>query len=674
MKKFLFFTMLGICMIPGIISANSLWLPSIFSDNMVLQQQTEVPFWGKSSPSAKIMISTSWGVKATATADEKGKWKVEVKTPKAGGPYAITITGDGITKQISNILIGEVWICSGQSNMEMPLAGWPPRDTILGSYKEISTANNPNLRTFTVKKAYSIAPIDTCNGDWVAFNPQTAGSYSATAYFFGKKLYETLKVPIGLIHTSWGGTPAEAWTTQEALKNFPEYSEFLSKVNSVKDEYDALCNWIKNHPRVNFTTKNDNNRWKDLDLKDSQCSYATFDDSKWGDMELPGLWEQSKLGEFDGIVWFRKEIEIPKTWEGKDLELSVAMADDMDATYFNGTKVGGYEAPGFWQTPRKYVVPSQLVKAGKAVIAVRVIDTQGGGGIWGNADQMYIKPVGSNEIIKIAGTWKYLPVGELLSDVIYIYGVNNKEFFSRPKISIVPGPYLPSVLYNAMVSPLVPYSVRGAIWYQGEANVGRATQYVKLFPAMIQSWRTVWNQPDMPFYYVQIAPYEYSGADSDESAWLRDAQRRSLTLNNTGMAVTLDVATVKNIHPPYKKEVGERLALWALANTYQQKIECSGPLFQKAEANGDHLIVTFSHVGKGLLLKTASPKEFEIAGADGKFVPASVKIENNKLIVWNAAVKNPVNVRYAFKNGSQAELFNVDGLPASSFTSENIKK
>lgn len=657
----------------GWVNAGGLWLPAFFSDHMVLQQQMEVPIWGKANPGTTITLVTGWGSSVNTVADASGKWKVKVKTPSAGGPYAITISTPDEEKKLQDVLIGEVWICSGQSNMEMPLAGWPPRDTVMGAAQEIASANNPYLRTFTVTRAYSLIPVDSCTGQWMSLNPQTAGQYSATAYFFGKKLYETLKVPVGLIHTSWGGTPAEAWTPQEELANFPEYSELLSKLPSLTNEYINLCNWIKDHPQIAIDNT-DPDYWKNLVLNDSEVKNPVFNDSLWSVMKLPVLWEKEALGEFDGIVWFRKTINIPASWEGKELELSLGMIDDMDATFFNGTKVGGYEAGGFWQTPRKYRIAPSQVKAGWVTIAVRVIDTQGGGGIWGTPEDLYLTPVGSNEKLSLAGEWKYMPVGEFMSNKIYVYSLENGDFFRRPKIGIIPGPYQPSFLYNAMIHPLVTYGIRGAIWYQGESNVGRATQYLKLFPLMIQAWRRVWQQGDFPFYFVQIAPWEYSGADNDDSGWLREAQRRTLSLPNTGMAVTLDIGNVKNIHPPYKREVGERLALWALSETYRQKIECSGPLYQGATVKGDKMYVSFTHVDGGLMLNTTKPTEFEIAGENQKFFPAMVQIEKDRLVVWSPSVKNPVYLRYAMRNGSKAELFNKNGLPASGFSTQDMQK
>ncbi len=653
--------------------AGNLWLPSFFSSHMVLQQQKDVFIWGKADIGEEVQLNTTWGVSAQAKADETGRWKAKVKTPSAGGPYSIKIKAGESEITLEDVLIGEVWLCSGQSNMEMPLGGWPPRDTIIGASNEIAQANNPYLRTFTVNRSYSIIPVDSCIGTWISLNKSTASQFSATAYFFGKKLYETLKVPIGLIHTSWGGTPVEAWIPGESLEKYEQYKEIIEKLSTLTEEYLQLLNWIKSHPQIEIKTDNPK-FWSKIQMNDSIVLTNEFDDSQWPEMSLPVLWEQGGIGEFDGIVWFRKSIEIPEHWVGKELIISLGKIDDMDVTYFNGVKIGGYEEGGYWQIQRRYHIPAHLVKPGKNIISVRVIDTQGGGGIWGTAEEMFITPFDSSELIKLNGKWGYMPVGELLNNRIYVYNITERDYFNRPSISIVPGPYRPSFLYNAMIHPLVPFAIKGVIWYQGESNVERAREYLQLFPELIHSWRKIWQQGDLPFYYVQIAPYKYSDPNNDESAWLREAQRRSLSVSSTGMVVTLDIGDVENIHPAHKKEVGERLANWALAKTYQKNIPFSGPNYEGAVVRGNKMYISFKHAGSGLVLKTDQPKEFEIAGDNQKFVKAKVQIEKNKLIVWNPKIDQPMFVRYAMKNGSEAELFNKEGLPASSFTTQDMQK
>jgi len=672
MKQFKIIVMLLLAV--SYLNAQSVKLPALFSDHMVLQQNSDAPIWGKAKANANITINCSWKLKKSVQADAQGFWKTTIKTPTAGGPYQIIVSDSTSKITINDVLIGEVWICSGQSNMEMPLGGWPPKDTIFTAKKEISTANNPKLRMFTVKKAFSLTPVDTCTGSWQLCNPHNVGDFSATGYFFGKKLFNELQIPIGLIHTSWGGTPVESWTDPATLALFPEFNEYLLKIKDADKEYNALVHWISSHPQVKIEGTNEE-KWKKIELNDIQCIHPNFHDEKWQNVKVPNLWETTGMGDFDGIIWFRKKVEIPTEWINKDLEISLAMIDDMDATYVNGEKIGGYEEPGYWQQLRKYNIPASIVKDKILTIAIRIIDTQGGGGIWGDSSQMYIKPINMNaQALSLAGTWKFLPVAEFMGNYLYAYSVDNADYFSRPKLSISLNAYQPMVLYNAMILPIVPYAIKGAIWYQGEANVGKATQYEKLFPAMITGWRKIWNIGDFPFYYVQIAPWKYSSPDNYESGWLREAQRRSMNLKNTGMVVTLDIGNVENIHPGNKKDVGERLALWALSKDYSKKIEYSGPLFQKMEIKDGKAIITFTNASNGLLLKEDNKNEFEIAGKDGKFVPANAKVNGGQLIIWSESITEPVNVRYAFKNGSHAVLFNKEGLPASCFTTENMQQ
>jgi sialate O-acetylesterase len=356
---------------------------------------------------------------------------------------------------------------------------------------------------------------------------------------------------------------------------------------------------------------------------------------------------------------------------GKDLVLSLGPIDDMDRVYFNGQLVGAGEVPGIWHVDRVYTVPANLIKIGVNIIAVRVVDTGGGGGIWGKEDQMKltVKNDSITKPLKLAGDWKYLPVAELINNKFYVYNISNKEFFSKPRPKSL-NPYTPTVLFNAMVSPVLPYQIKGAIWYQGEANVGRAEQYAKLFPLMIQDWRKYWNIERFPFYYVQIAPYQYSHKDSSEAVALMEAQTKTMKVKNTGMVVTLDIGRVNNIHPPYKIEVGERLANWALAKDYGVKVSYSGPIYKAMIREGNSIKLQLDYIEGGLVAKGGELKGFEIAGKNGKYVPATARIVNNEVIVSSPVISEPVSVRYCWRNGAEASLFNSAGLPASVFRTE----
>jgi sialate O-acetylesterase len=451
---------------------SNLSLPSLIGKDMILQQKTDFRIWGKATPGHRIKIVASWDQEAKTKTGKDGKWSVTIPAPSAGGPYTMTISASDTVIFIDNILSGEVWFCSGQSNMEMPLAGWPPNDTIVNSARVIESALFPEIRLFNVQRKMSGEPVDDCTGKWEMCDPSTVEQFSATAYFFGKKLYDELHVPVGLIESAWGGTPAESWISATALEGA---GEFIDQIKSLKG--------------------------------------------------------------------------------------SAPLQHDHQVLF----------------------------------------------------------------------------------------------------------PYTPAVLYNAMVNPVVNYPIKGAIWYQGESNVGRAEQYRKIFPLMIRNWRDAWGIKDFPFYYVQIAPYVYSHVDSTESALLREAQEAALDLPCTGMAVTLDIATVMNIHPPFKKEIGERLAAFALNNDYGIKTPCEGPIYKSLAVEGSTIKILFDNVEGGLIAKNGRLREFEIAGADGKYVMASAGIVNNEVVVYSPLVKDPESVRYCWRNGAEASIFNSTGLPAWQF-------
>jgi len=630
-----------------------------------MQQSTNAKIWGKATPGHKITVTTGWNTKSSTNAGDDGKWSVDIPTPKAGGPYSITISGKDTTVVIKNVLIGEVWFCSGQSNMEMPLEGWPPVDTIMHSAATISAANIPEIRIFNVLKNISGVPLEECSGKWEVSTPLTVKSFSATAYFFGLKLYNELHVPVGLIESAWGGTPAESWISATALENA---GEFISEIKAIKESAPLQVGyhaWLDSLKKVELKPAG-NDQWKDLVFNDENIQSPEYNDNGWQVMTLPNLFEKV-TGEFDGAVWFRKKIEIGKDMAGKDLVLSLGPIDDMDRTYFNGELTGSTELNGMWQVDRNYNIPASLVKEGPAVISVRVLDNQGGGGIYGTSDKMKLSLKADKNIsIPLNGDWKYQPVAEYTGNKFYVFDIGKNEFLSR-KRPIALGAGTPSVLFNGMVNPVLPYKIKGAIWYQGEANVGRADQYAKIFPLMIQNWRESWGIKDFPFYYVQIAPWVYSGLDSTESAYLREAQEKTLKLTNTGMVSVFDIATVMNIHPPFKKEVGERLALLALNNDYGVKNQSIGPVYKTMTVEGNAIKVQFENAGGGLVAKNKNLSEFEIAGKDGKFVKAKAKIVNNEVIVSASSVANPVSVRYLWRNGAEASLFNKEGFPAWQF-------
>ena len=669
--KSTFSLFLIMCLI-GTIEAANLSLPAIFSDNMVLQRDTEVTFWGRAEANSTVTIKTEWNDSIETTATEYGVWEVKVPTPEAGGPYDVEVISGDESIKYTNVLIGEVWLCSGQSNMEMPLKGWPPANMVNNSDEVIANSANPRIRFFTVARAYSGELQYDCKGSWVESTPETAADFSATAYFFGKKVYEKLNIPIGLIHSSWGGTPVEAWTSKKYLEDVDEYKELLANMKEYNEEAEVYIKWLKDHKTIDVSGKDALSRWKDLDFNDAALSSPDYSTDGWGEMELPTLWEgvDKVPGNFDGAIWFKKDIEIPSDWVNKDLVLELGPIDDMDITYVNGKKVGEHMEDGFYNKKRIYDVPAGSVKDNKLNISVRALDTQGGGGLFGKKEQLNIHPKGSDEKISLAGMWKYLPIAEYRGMDFYVFDAESREFFSRPEVTFEFTAYTPMALFNAMINPLIPYTIRGAIWYQGEANVGDAKGYEELFPLMIKNWRSDWKLGNFPFYFVQIAPYNY-GPDVN-SAELRDAQRKSLSVPNTGMAVTMDIGNVDDIHPGNKQDVGERLARWALAKTYDvEGLDFSGPLYKSMDIKDSKAVVTFDNVNNLVYKPEAGTAEFMIAGKDGVFKKAEVETDGNKLLLSSPEVAEPAAVRYGWSNDAIATLFDENGLPASSFSTGN---
>lgn len=628
-------------------------LPAIFSDNMVLQQKSSVPFWGTASPGKVLKIKSSWNNTTVQTTVEKdGRWKIEVPTPEYGGPFNIELS-DGTKLELRNVLIGEVWLCSGQSNMEMPLAGW---GRIQNYEKEIAGANYPDIRLLRVEKSVAFKPTKDLlvrNKGWVTCSPKTIAEFSSVAYFFGRNLYQDLHIPIGLIDASWGGTIAEAWTSAGSLKTMPDFKSPVADIE---------------HKSTNFSNltaefKQDSTKWqaqikeKDKGLSAGKAIWTGNDlsEADWKSIKVPGFWEETVLPDFDGVVWLRKTINIPAEWQNKTLTLALDKIDDSDIAYFNGVEIGhtiDYTAS------RTYSIPAKLVKPGKAVITVRILDTGGGGGFYGE-DKLMKLSLSENEIIPLAGTWQYK------------VGLNLNELPAAPKTWNDPNQ--PTVLYNAMISPIIPFTIKGAIWYQGESNADKAYQYRELFPLMIKDWRKQWAS-DFPFYFVQLANYMPELPEPAEAAWaeLREAQLQTLHLENTGMAVTIDIGEGKDIHPKNKQEVGRRLALIARANTYNEKIVFSGPVYDSYRTEQHAIRITFKQAETGLKTKDGKTlKGFAIAGTDHKFHWADAVIEGNEIVVSCKDVENPIAVRYAWASNPACNLVNGEGLPASPFRTDD---
>lgn len=631
----------------GIYSNANVKLPLLFNDGMVLQRNKSIPVWGWASANEKVEIHFKKQIVKTK-ADKEGKWVVNLKAEKAGGPFELVVKGNN-TITLKNVLVGEVWICSGQSNMEFTVK------QAMNAEQEINHADFPLIRQFLVQKDMSSTPkSDLKAGKWEACNTSTVGGFTAVGYFFAKKIYSELKVPIGIINTSWGGTCSETWTSREAFEGSNEFKDMIAEMPLVN--IDSLAE----NQRKSIVDRIEKIQGLKIDIhSDPKFRDPNFDDSNWPKMLVPTLWENQQLSNFDGTVWMRKSVIVSKEDANKEALLELAKIDDEDITYINGVEVGTNNQ---YNQKRIYKIPAGILKEGVNSIAVRIVDYSGGGGIWG--DKADLKLTLQNTVIPLSGAWKF--------NVIEI------------KTGISPNDY-PSLLYNAMINPLIPYTFQGVLWYQGEANVNRAEQYKKAFPLMIKDWRTkclpagqAGNQGDFPFYFVQLSTFDESGGNSKKgSKWaeLREAQTYTLqTVANTGMAVTTDVGNAKDIHPTNKQDVGIRLAAVALNNVYKKDIVFSGPTYKSQEIKGNQIILTFDNIGSGLSTsdKNEILKGFEIAAADKVFHYAKAIIKNNNVILSSEKVPNPVAVRYGWADDdTEINLFNKEGFPASSFRTDN---
>jgi len=633
-----------ICSLFALILANSasadIHLPRLLSDGAILQRDAATSVWGWAEDGEAIEVRLDGKVLATTTT-ENGEWRVLIPAQSAGGPHEITVTGDtSIT--IDDVYFGDVWVASGQSNMELPM------ERVKEKYPDvIATANHPLIRQYKVAKDYDFdAPYkDLPGGQWVASTPESVLNFSAVGFFFAKSISDTRQVPIGIIGNSYGGSPAEAWMSEQALEEYPHY---LKVARSYREE--GYLQSLLDANRKIFSDWNENVDRIDEGLAAApNWSASEYDDSGWQTFDLPQFWADTSTGPINGVVWFRKEIEIPEALAGRPAKLMLGRIIDADTAYINGTQVGNttYQYP-----PRRYDVGNDILRAGKNTIAVRVVNSAGNGGFVN--DKPYWLRVGDTTI-DLEGEWLY-KVGAVSE------AIGPPEFVEHRQ---------PLGMHNAMLAPLLKMTIKGVIWYQGETNTDRPAEYVHLFPAMIRDWRANWKQGDFPFLFVQLANFMEARDEPVESGWAetRNAQFLALREPNTAMAVTIDVGEWNDIHPLNKRAVGERLALVARSVAYgESELVFSGPVVREVHARANELVIGFDHVGSGLRAHGDRLEEFAIAGADRVFVWANAIIDGDTVVVSSESVREPAYVRYAWAdNPDGANLYNAEGLPAPPF-------
>ena len=681
-------------------SEQPLSLPSIFSDHMVLQQNSEVEFWGKAKPFDIIIVKSSWGSYSETKTDKSGNWELKIDTPSAGGPFQVEVKSSYDSKNFIDVMVGEVWLASGQSNMAWKLNQC--EGCIDNQEAEILNADFNQIRFFNHPTDLSKTIIDSQK--WKIVNPENAAerdgeyaieSFSAVGYFFARELHKKLNVPIGIIGSYWGGTRVEAWTSRKKLNEILTYKLPVTnqKIISAKDKEELGEFYQKYNDSVarlnkemfgfdSFDLPQDTNEktqeesWGEIILNDEGYSDPNFDDSKWNQWIkiydiTPGSETSNRFENIlnpkdfllhNGVLWLRTEIHI------EDLSSNYTLiyekgADDTDQTFFNGKLIGNTYG---WNKERSYFIDKANLKLGKNSLAIRLSDLDGPGGFNG-------KIIMKNETTEFEipiESFKYKHHAFFLDGKLIVHHLTKKELAEKSdyfKENIKRGfstgsPNEYATLYDNILTNLIPYTIKGTIWYQGEANTVNSSEYQMFFSAMIEDWRNSWGY-DFPFYYAQLAPFPTEG-----TLGVREAQRNTLLeTKNTGMAVLMDIGEENDIHPHNKQDVGNRLALIALKNQYDYDLIASGPTYKNHYSEGKFLYVNFENTGSGLVLKNGQ-NIFEIAGENDKYFPATVKIQGNRIRLNSKYVKHPKNMRYGWKNWTVGTLFNNEGLPASSFT------
>lgn len=596
-------------------------LPKLISDCMVLQRDVDLKLWGWADAGTKVTVRFNGNYFETET-DANGEWQVVLPPQKAGGPYLLEVN----EMVIRDVLVGDVWLCSGQSNQETPI------HRLTEMFPEINVSNNHMIRHYKVptqdSKEYLQEEI-AGNAQWHSGVASEVMNWTALAYFYAVEAYEKTGVPQGMLVSSLGGSAIESWIGQEHLKEFPQLlldKEALNGFEQAKKDKGE-------------------GKWNQWD----------WDDSDWKTMQMPGTWRENGLN-VRGTVWMRKDFEIPESMEGRHAKLSMGTLVHNDAVFVNGVYVGstGYEYP-----PRRYQIPAGVLRKGKNTIAVRLNAPAGNGEFI--KDKPY-KIIGDAAEIDLTGSWKY-KVGLDMDDVTpYAERLKNRNNVG-------------SGLYNGMIYPIRNYQVRGTIWYQGESNAGNTSRYAELVSSLITNWRELWNMPEMPFLLVQLPNFMQKHDKPTDSGWarIREAQLQAFkTIPNTALAVTYDVGEWNDIHPLNKKDMAKRLFLGARKVVYGEKLVYAGPVYKDMKVEGNKIIITFTETGRGLMAKGGILKHFAIAGEDRQFVWADAVIRGNKVIVSSKDVKQPVAVRYAWSdNPEDANLCNKEGLLASPFRTDH---
>jgi sialate O-acetylesterase len=619
---------------------------AFFTDGVVLQRDVDIHVWGTAEPEAEVRV-TLGDREGVGETNRDGRWSVTLPAMAAGGPFEMEIEGSGYKDIIGDVMIGDVWVASGQSNMEWTVAASGNPEA------EIAAADDRLIRQFKVPHIWSTSPVDTVvGGPWAYAVPEQVGSFSAVAYYFARELRKHVDVPIGILNTSWGGSRVEPWMTPEALGygQVQVDSVFNADRRASELAFEAIRERLGSAPDRDEGFERGEAVWADPDI----------DDSEWTPISVPASWEDQGFGGVDGTAWYRTSFDLTLEEAAAEVVLGLGVMDDFGRVWVNGTEVRAPATP--WRVPRAYRVEGSLLRAGRNAVTVRIEDVEGAGGIVGSPDLLFLE-VGE-ERRALPETWAFR-LGEVRAA-----GMRRRE--------------VPMILYNAMVHPLLPFPIKGAIWYQGESNAVSeedALAYRDLFPAMIADWRSRWGVGDFPFLWVQLANFRAPDPQPVDSDWatLRESQSATLSVPNTAQAVIIDIGESDDIHPKNKQDVGLRLSLAARRVAYGEEIVYSGPMYRAHQVSGGRVTIEFDHLGQGLVGRSEDGSfrpgvplgGFAVAGSDGRFHWADARIEGNTVVVSSPAVPSPVAVRYAWgDNPDRANLYNAEGLPASPFRTD----
>lgn len=614
----------------------------IFSDNMVLQRGSEIPVWGTANPGEQIIVRLITSEIKTIVQPD-GRWMVKIPNTNAGGPYSLLIASGSERIEFKNVLIGDVWFASGQSNMEHPMKGWEwiPHSAVNQSALEIADSNYPEIRLFSAPKYPSPVQLnDLSGGKWEIACPTSVSEFSSVGWFFAKELYKTLKVPIGIINSSWGGVPIQSLMSRESLNPYKSsvmITPIPEKFIQTKWTHKVAESLEKNRIRRNQISY----AQTELSEKINSLNYV---DSDWIVIDFPN--ENMHYG---NVVWFRKKIVIPESFHKHKLLLSLGFLDRQSQVFLNGTEIGFYLYP----QPVEIEIPETLIHSGENILSIRLVQPFGNSKVFCKKGQYYLTNSSRTLLLDLSAMWKANDKLEPINHATEMYQNN------------------PTYLFNGMVAPIIPYAIKGFIWYQGEANAGEPALYTQLFQGLITDWRQRWNSTDLPFLFVQTSNIELSHQfekKSDTWCLLREAQQKALSLPNTGMAVSLDIGDPYDVHPKNKQDFAHRLVLQALKVAYNQDVISDGPTYSSIKTNRNTLIIRMNDSLNQL--KTINSKNlsgFEIAGVDKRFYEAKARSKNNQIYVFSNNVKNPVSVRYAWSNNPKCSLYNTNGLPTAPF-------